>query len=109
MTDPCFIVDRPDDPVSLTLDPQIAYVLKSVSMTCDITDVGNPSAEQYYWFKNDDLIQNTSTGYTSFVPYHINNAGDYSCFATNFPMNFPPMSSAISPSTWLSVNGECKG
>ena len=91
------ILVPPDAPISMTLDTPVANFWEPVKLTCEIED----------WFKNGELFQSSAAYYTSFVPDHVNDSGDYSCYSTNFSKNFAPMTSARSPSTRLTVNGKC--
>ena len=101
-----FCIDGPSRPISIDFNKPTVEVMTFVQMTCNMDDVGNPSATKYDWFKDGELFILTSISSITLYPTNVNYEGNYTCRATNEPQGYDPITTDASPHTPLSITGK---
>ena len=96
-----FLADKPSRPI-LTLNPQSVYRGRVVELTCDVTDLGNPKANYYTFYKGNDAFTTTDRSHIRrFI--ELFDEGMYSCKAMNSDQQ---LVSGMSEGSSLAVKGD---
>ena len=77
-------------------------------MRCVFTNEtqGNPPVAEYLWLKDGHIIQSTTDqDWITFTISSIGDAGNYSCFGTNYPLQIA-MNGTLSEDKQLTVYGK---
>ena len=103
----CYVITADTaTPSSVLISPITVYAGNAVTLTCEMSDPGNPPPMSYTWYYQGSEVKVTPENSYTFNVTSVEQEGHYTCANTNIPLPAMIVISDQSPPSQLTINGK---